>query len=177
MACRLDREMRNIVLTGFMGTGKSSVARELSSMLGMRIVDMDAEIEKEQGMDINSIFAKFGEARFREIETEMAKKVSEYTGAIISTGGGVVLNARNIEYLRGKGMVVCLMASPETILRRTSSSRHRPLLKVDDPLAKIRDLLEFRRPYYENADLLIDTENKTPRQVASEIVERLKWKA
>lgn len=167
--------MRNIVLTGFMGTGKSSVARELSSMLGMRIVDMDAEIEKEQGMDINAIFARFGEARFREVETEMAQKVSGLSGAIISTGGGVVLNVRNIDYLREGGKVVCLMASPETILRRTSSSRHRPLLRVDDPLKKIKELLEFRRPYYENADLVIDTENKTPRQVAAEIVERLRW--
>lgn len=168
--------MRNIVLTGFMGAGKSAVARELSAMLGMRIIDMDAEIEKEQGMDISTIFARFGEARFREIESEMAKRVAGLAGAIISTGGGVVLDARNIDSLRVKGTVVCLMASPETILRRTSSSRHRPLLRVNDPLAKITELLEFRRPYYENADLVINTENKTPRQIACEIIESLKWK-
>ena len=168
--------MKNIVLTGFMGTGKTSVARELSSMLGMKVVDMDTEIEKEQGMTINDIFARFGEGRFRDIETGMAKKVSRLNGAVISTGGGVVLRKENIEYLRDGGVVVCLMASPEVIYERTKHSDERPLLKVEDPLEKIRELLEYRLPFYRNADIVVDTDGKTPREVAEEIVETLRWK-
>ncbi len=168
--------MKNIVLTGFMGTGKTAVARELSSIIGIRIVDMDSEIEKEHGVTINEIFAKYGEKRFREIETEMAKKVSEQNGVVISTGGGVVLKEENIDYLRQNGHVVCLTASAEVILERTGRSNERPLLNVDDPLTKIKDLLEYRMPFYRNADIMIDTDKKTPRQVAEEIIKDLKWK-
>jgi shikimate kinase len=168
--------MKNIVLTGFMGTGKTAVARELSSIIGMRIVDMDSEIEKEQGVTINEIFAKYGEERFREIETQMAKKVSELNGVVISTGGGVVLKEENVEYLRRNGHVVCLSASAEVILERTGRSNERPLLNVDDPISKIKDMLEYRMPFYRNADIVIDTDKKTPRQVAEEIMKDLKWK-
>jgi shikimate kinase len=168
--------MKNVVLTGFMGTGKTAVARELSKLLGMKIVDMDTEIEKQQGITINEIFAQYGEPRFREIEAEMARKISGLSGAIISTGGGVVLRAENIENLRKNGFVICLTASPETILKRTGSSDDRPLLKVDDPLKRIGEMLEYRMPFYQNADIMINTENKTPLQIAEEIVERLQWK-
>ncbi|GBE32840.1 shikimate kinase 1 [bacterium BMS3Bbin05] len=168
--------MKNIVLTGFMGTGKTSVARELSSMLGMKIVDMDTEIEQEQDCTISEIFAEHGEARFREIESDMAIKVSGYDGVIISTGGGVVMKKENIDHLRKNGYIACLVASAEEILRRTSRSDERPLLKVDDPLKKIKELLDYRMPYYRNADIMIETDGKTPRQVAEEIVDGLKWK-
>lgn len=168
--------MKNIVLTGFMGTGKTSIATELSSMIGLQIVDMDTEIEKEQGITINEIFSQFGEPRFRDIETEMAQKVGRMNGKIISTGGGVVLRRENIDLLRENGFIVCLTASPQTVLKRTSSSDERPLLKVEDPLKKIQELLDHRMPFYKNADVMIDTENKTPRQVAEEIIERLQWK-
>ncbi len=168
--------MKNIVLTGFMGAGKTSVARELSSMLGMKIVDMDTEIEKEQGMTINEIFARHGEAVFRDMETETAKNVGGLNGAIISTGGGVVLKKENIDHLRKKGSIVCLKVSPEGVLERTKHSNDRPLLNVEDPLKKIRELLVYRMPFYENADIIVDTDGKTPRQVAEEIVEALQWK-
>jgi len=168
--------MKNIVLTGFMGTGKTSVAKQLSSMLGMKIVDMDSEIEKTQGKTINDIFAQLGEPFFRDLETEMAQIVSAMEHVIISTGGGVVLRPENIEYLRKNGIVVCLMASADTILKRTRSSDERPLLKVDDPLAQITEMLDVRKPFYKNADLVIDTEGKSPRQVAEEIIRDLQWK-
>ncbi|UCG78145.1 MAG: shikimate kinase [Nitrospirota bacterium] len=168
--------MKNIVLTGFMGAGKTSVARELSSRLGMKIVDMDDEIEKEQGMTINDIFARFGEERFRELESEMAKKVSGLSGAVISTGGGIVLRKENITHLRTNGHVVCLMVSPEAVLKRTSGSDVRPLLNVNDPLGKIKELLDHRMPFYKNADIIIETDDRSPRQVADEIIEELKWK-
>jgi 3-dehydroquinate synthase len=164
----------NIVLTGFMGTGKTSVARELSRILGRSIVDMDSEIEKKAGMAITEIFARHGEPHFRNLETETAREVSGRRGVIISTGGGVVLRRENIEALRRNGVVVCLSASPETILERTSKTNERPLLQVPDPLAKIRELLSFREPFYKNCDLMMDTEGKTPGAVAEEIVERVK---
>ena len=168
--------MENIVLTGFMGTGKTAVGRELSRLLNMELVDVDTEIEKSQKMTINEIFKKFGEPKFREIETEMIQKLSEHKNVIISTGGGAVLKQENMDALRKRGVIVCLMATPETILKRTVRSSNRPLLQVEDPFARIKELLDFRRPFYEKADIVIDTEGKTPLQIAEEIMEKVKVK-
>jgi shikimate kinase len=168
--------MKNIVLTGFMGTGKTAVGRELSRLLNMELVDVDTEIEKSQKMTINEIFKKFGEAKFREIETEMIQKLSEHKNVIISTGGGAVLKQGNMDALRKQGVIVCLMATPEIILKRTVRSSNRPLLQVEDPFARIKELLDFRRPFYEKADIAIDTEGKTPLQIAEEIMEKVKVK-
>lgn len=165
---------KNIVLTGFMGTGKTAVARELSRILNMKSVDVDSEIEAAQGMTINDIFRNFGEPRFREIETEMIRKISGEENIIISTGGGAVLKEENMKLLREHGIIFCLTASPATILLRTRGNEDRPLLKVDDPLAKIRELLEYRRPFYECAGETIDTENKGPLRIAEEIAEIFK---
>ncbi|MDA8085921.1 MAG: shikimate kinase [Nitrospiraceae bacterium] len=166
---------RNIVLTGFMGTGKSSVARELAHMLGREVIDLDTEIEKNAGMSITSIFATFGEPRFRELETDAARQAAQKRGAIISTGGGVVLRRENVEALKASGIIFCLAASPETILKRTSANRERPLLQVPDPLAKITEMLNARGPcYMESCDYMIDTGGKTPKEVAQEIQGKLK---
>jgi shikimate kinase len=169
--------MGNIVLTGFMGTGKTAVGRELSRLLNMKLVDVDTEIEKSEQMTINEIFKQFGELRFREIETEMIRELSERKDVIISTGGGAVLRQENVDILRKQGIIVCLMATPETILKRTSHSSHRPLLQVEDPFGKIKELLDFRRPFYEKADIMIDTDGKTPRQIAEEIIDKIKDRA
>jgi shikimate kinase len=166
--------MKNIVLTGFMGTGKTAVGKELARILDMKLIDVDTEIEDSRDMTINEIFKEFGEPAFREIETDMIKKVSRNKQVIISTGGGAVLKQENMETLRETGIIVCLMASPETILRRTSSTNDRPLLLVEDPLEKIRELLDFRKPYYEKADIVISTEGRTPLQIAEEIAEKVK---
>jgi shikimate kinase len=168
--------MKNIVLTGFMGTGKTAVGKKLSRLLNMELIDVDTEIEKSQKMTINDIFKKFGEPRFREIETEMIKKLSGKENIIISTGGGAVLKQENLDVLREKGIIVCLLATPETILRRTSHNSNRPLLQVEDPSGKIKELLNFRKPFYEKADIMIDTEGKTPIQIAEEIIEKIKVK-
>jgi shikimate kinase len=169
--------MKNIVLTGFMGTGKTAVGRELSRLLNMKLIDVDTEIEKSRQMTINEIFKQFGELRFREIETEMIRKLSERKDVIISTGGGAVLRQENVDVLREHGIIVCLMATPETILKRTSHSSHRPLLEVEDPFGKIKELLDFRRPFYEKADIMIDTDGRTPRQIAEEIIDKMKDRA
>ncbi len=168
--------MKNIVLTGFMGTGKTVVGDELAKRLGRKLIDMDNEIEKSEGLMINEIFSRFGEPRFRKLETAMAKKLSPLRNVIISTGGGVVLKEENMRYLRKNGIIVCLVASPETILRRTMKTNDRPLLNVDDPLRKITDLLEYRMPFYENADIIIDTEKKNPFEITGEIIEMIKVK-
>lgn len=165
--------MKNIVLTGFMGTGKTEVGKELSRLLDMKLIDVDTEIEKSRKLTINDIFKKFGEPRFREIETEMIKNLSEKKNIIISTGGGAVLKQENMNALRKNGVIVCLTASPETILKRTSRNSDRPLLQVENPLKKIKELLNFRKPFYEKADIIINTNDKTPLQIAEEIIDEI----
>ncbi|NWF98914.1 MAG: shikimate kinase [Nitrospirae bacterium] len=167
--------MKNIILTGFMGTGKTAVAKELSSLLNLKMVDIDNEIEKAEGITINEIFERYGESKFRDIETEMIKKISPEKNLIISTGGGVVLREENIRMLKENGIIICLIASPETIFERTKNNSDRPLLKVSDPLKKIKELLEFRMPFYKKADIIINTEGKAPLQIAEEIIEKIKW--
>jgi shikimate kinase len=166
--------MKNIVLTGFMGTGKTAVGKELAQILGMKLIDVDTEIEKSEQITINEIFSQFGEPRFREIETAMIKRIASGRNLVISTGGGAVLKQENMDIVRESGVIVCLVASPETILKRTGTSNDRPLLKVENPLEKINQLLTFRKPFYEKADIMIDTENKTPLQIAEEIIEKMK---
>ncbi|MEW6571117.1 MAG: shikimate kinase [Nitrospirota bacterium] len=168
--------MKNIVLTGFMGTGKTEVGRELSRLLNMKLIDVDAEIEKTKKMTINEIFRRLGEFQFREFETEIIKKVTRKKSVIISTGGGAIIREENVDALRKNGLIICLTATAETILNRTGNSDDRPLLRADDPLAQIRQLLESRKPFYQRADITIDTEGKSPRQVAEEIIDRLKGK-
>lgn len=165
--------MKNIVLTGFMGTGKSGVGKILSKELSYILIDSDAEIEKEQKMSITDIFRQHGEAIFRDIESDIIKRLSEMENVVISTGGGVVLRESNIENLRKKGVIVCLTASAETILRRVEHSNDRPLLQVDNPLQKIKELLNSREQYYRNADITISTEGKSLKEIASEILGKL----
>ncbi len=165
--------MRNIVLTGFMGTGKTEVGRILARRLGYTFLDADSIIEQEQNMSITEIFQRFGEAHFRDIESDVIKRLSEKDRVVISTGGGAVLREENMENLRRKGVIICLTASPETILKRTSNDSSRPLLQVEDPLKRIRELLEFRMPYYEKADIMVDTEGKKPVEVVEEIMKQI----
>jgi shikimate kinase len=165
--------MKNIVLTGFMGAGKTAVGRELSHLLGWKIIDVDEEIVKAQGMTINELFGKFGEAGFRDIETEMIRKVSRNRNVIISTGGGAVLRQENMDILREHGTIVCLWASADTVFKRTNSNSERPLLRVENPRRRIEELLEYRRPFYEKADMVLDTEEKTPLHIAEEILKRM----
>lgn len=154
-----------------MGTGKTEVGRALSQMLGMKLVDVDTEIEKSQGMSITEIFSRHGEAHFREIETGMIREISREKHIIISTGGGAVLREENMAALRESGIIFCLEASAETIFERTRQTGDRPLLRVDDPLAKIRELMEYRRPFYARAGTVIVTDDKTPLEVAGEIAD------
>lgn len=161
--------MKNIVLFGFMGTGKSAVGKKLAEDLGMKFVEMDAVIEKQEEMTINDIFAKKGEWYFRSLEKNLVKDLGGQKGLVISTGGGVVLNADNIKDFEKDSFLVCLNASPEEIYNRIKNEEHRPLLKVDDPLKKIKELLDYRMPYYNKIKIQIDTVGMRVEEVVSKI--------
>jgi len=166
--------MKNIVLTGFMGTGKTEVGKEIARLLGYNFIDADDEIVKAEGMPITEIFAKKGEPYFRDLETKTIKELSKRTNSVISTGGGAVLREENLSALREKGIIVLLTARAETIYQRTKGDSTRPLLQVDAPLKKINELLSARMPYYLKADIVIDTEGKSPLEIAEEVIERTK---
>jgi shikimate kinase len=161
---------KTIVLTGFMGTGKSQVGRVLAEKLGYVFIDIDARIEAEQKKTISEIFEGEGEACFRDMEADMIRRIADMEGAVIATGGGAILREDNLVNLTRKGVIVCLTASPETIFNRTVASKERPLLRTEDPLATIRQLLSSRKAHYEKAGIMIDTEGKSPLVVAEEIL-------
>lgn len=166
----MDRERgKNIVLVGFMGTGKSAVAKIMATRTGKKLVEMDALIEGQEGMTVEVIFAQKGEPYFRAREREMVQRLSSQSGLVISTGGGVVLNPDNVEDFRKGGTVICLSASPETIFKRVKSQTHRPLLKTPNPLETIKELLAARAPFYEKADAQVNTDGKSLAEIAAEV--------
>lgn len=165
---------RNIVLTGFMGTGKSAVGRYLARCLQMDFVDTDEEIERRTGLKIPEIFAKYGENYFRAEESKVVEEVAGRENCVIATGGGVVLNPENIRKLRERGVIILLEASPEVIAERVLASEERPLLSCSrDPVGRIKELLKFRAPFYQNCDLRIDTSCLGLEKVVEKIVSLL----
>ena len=163
--------MKSIILIGFMGTGKSRVGKELAKKLGWRFLDTDDLIEEKCGMKIKEIFKKFGEKYFRDRESEAARKVGRLKGTVIATGGGIVLREKNIKNLRKNGILICLTSKPEVILKRIGKSNKRPLLapKREDALFQIRSILKKRKPYYAQADYVINTSNLRVREVVERI--------
>ena len=163
-------EMKNIVLIGFMGSGKSTVGQELASRLDLDFVDSDQLLVEKAGQQIPEIFAEYGEAHFRRLEKEVVAELAEEEGLVIATGGGVVLASDNVERLRKQGSLVLLQAEPEVILDRVKDS-DRPLLDVADPLAEIKKLLSARESYYQAAaDYVIDTSQLEVEEVVEKIV-------
>jgi 3-dehydroquinate synthase len=163
-----------IVLTGFMGTGKTSIGREISRKLGYRFIDTDALIEEREGSAIPVIFKEKGEDYFRSLEQEVIEVVSKEDNVVIATGGGVIKNRRNVENLRRMGIIIWLKASPEIILKRVmTEGGKRPLLEVEEPLKEINKLLKERIGLYEQGDTSIDTDYITPEEAADEIIELL----
>lgn len=148
---------KNIVLIGFMGTGKTAVGRRLARRLKRKFVDTDAEIEKITGKTVTQIFARDGATRFRSEEALLVKKLAKKEGLVISTGGGMVLNPENVRLLRENGIFVALTAGPEVIYRRVRRKRNRPLLFKTDIKERIRELLEERKGVYDIAELSLDT--------------------
>ncbi|TCS81382.1 shikimate kinase [Pectinatus cerevisiiphilus] len=161
--------MMNIVLIGFMGTGKSSVGRLLAEKLSYAFVDTDALIEERAGLSIPQMFAKFGEKYFRQREKDIIKETCNRTHTVISTGGGVPIFEANRQILQnGRNIIVCLRANIPTILNRTKGRGDRPLLKND--LHKMQALLKQRMPFYNQADFIIDTDELSPLQIVNEIM-------
>jgi shikimate kinase len=168
------RQLDNLVLIGFMGTGKSSVGRMLASQLQFDFIDTDELIEARIGKTISEIFSHNGEAAFRQIERDLVEELSERHRVVVSTGGGLAANEENLKRLKETALVVCLWASPETIWERVRHQTHRPLLRDSDPLAKIRRLLAERERYYRQADVLMNTEMRSTKEVAQHVLHQFR---
>jgi 3-dehydroquinate synthase len=173
----VKREIGNLIITGFSGTGKSLVAEEVARRLNWDFLDTDDEIVKQTGKPIAETFRQDGEDKFRELEHEMIKKACQRKQTVIAIGGGAIVDAQNYELLAKTGLIVCLEAKPETIyerLFRAAASSHgneiRPLLAVDSPLERITKLKVSRQPHYAKADWTVHTDNLTISQVAEEVV-------
>lgn len=166
---RPGKRKPNIVLVGFMGTGKTSVGRRLASQLRMRYVDTDDVIEQESGRRIIDIFSEDGEPTFRLLESKVVHKVSKMRNQVISTGGGVVLKEANMKKLKQNGVVFCLTATAEEIYCRVGHQTHRPLLQTPDALARIRTMLAERHPYYAQADYMVKTTGRSFGEILAHI--------
>jgi shikimate kinase len=166
--------MRNIVLIGFMGSGKTVVSKVLSKKLKMKIKDTDELIEKKTKLKIKEIFAKYGEEYFREIEKKVVSNVSKRKNIIISTGGGIVKNELNIKNLKKNGIIVYLKNSFLTSVKRLKNKKDRPLFDHQN-LKNTKKLFNLRQKLYKNAaDIIIKTDNKSIKEVAKEIIEKIK---
>ncbi len=158
----------NVVLTGFMGVGKSTIGKLLSEKLGFGFCDTDKEIEKNSNMSIPEIFEKYGETKFREIETKVIKEISLKQNCVISCGGGVVKSDENMNYLKTKGKIINLYATVEKILSNIGDDQGRPLIKGKSK-QEIKQLMEEREQFYKNADLRIDVTYLTKEEIVNQI--------
>lgn len=166
-------EERNIVLIGFMGAGKSTVGRELERLAGLQLVDLDTEIIRRQGRSIPEIFAREGEAAFRDYETEALCSLAGLQRAVVATGGGVIGRQENWEAMRRLGIVVYLQASWETLRERLADSQGRPLGDPAADVNQVKALWDRRRPLYAQADLTVETDFEDAAGVARRILRLL----
>lgn len=165
---------RTVSLVGLPGSGKSTIGRQLARRLGLPFFDSDAVIEQHIGCPIRVFFEQQGEDRFRDIESEVIASLAEGEAKVLSTGGGSVLRAENRQVLHARTLVVYLRSSPDEVFRRVRHDRNRPLLQVDDPLQKLRDLHAQRDPLYaETAHFTIDTGRPSVSTLVNMIVMQL----
>ena len=170
--------MRNLILVGPMGAGKSTIGRLLAKELRLPFKDSDKEIEQRTGADIPWIFDVEGEQGFREREQSMIAELCQLNGVVLATGGGAVLRAANRDVLKAGGRVIYLFTSLEQQLERTSRDRNRPLLRAEDPGKVLRELMAIRDPLYrEIADIVVQTDERPPRMVVQEILDQLETAA
>lgn len=166
--------MKNIIMVGFMGSGKTTVGKILAKKLGYEFFDTDRKIEEAQDMKITEIFEKKGEPYFRSLEKDIAKTISESENTVIGTGGGMVKNDEIMSLLKKNGIVVYLKATPEKLAYNLRNDNSRPLLMGGDKLEKIRTILEERQPLYEAVcDITVSINRKTPKKVAEDIIKKL----
>ena len=167
------KKFKNIFLVGFMGAGKTTAGRILARKLGYRYCDADKVIETVAGKTVSDIFSAFGEEYFRDLESETLCSLAGKTKQVIATGGGAVMREENREAMKKGGVVIYLKAPMSVIWERVRHSKTRPLLNVDNPFDAAEELLRKRAPFYEMADMTIDTESLTPEEAADEIMKRL----
>ena len=160
----------NLYLVGFMGTGKSTVGRAVAHKLGFHLLDSDHDIERQQGKTIPEIFAAAGEPAFRAMEREFIERGHPAERTVVSCGGGLVVQPGMLALLKSKGVVVCLHASLETILERTSRHQHRPLLAAENPEERIRTLYAAREPIYKQSGTVILTDARPLHDVAAHVM-------
>lgn len=160
----------NLYLVGFMGTGKTTVGRAVAARLGFQCIDSDHEIERLQGKSIARIFAEDGEPAFRAMERAFIETGHPETGQVVACGGGLVVQPGMLERLHARGVVICLHASLETILRRTQGNRSRPLIDVADPFERLRQLYVAREPIYKRAGTVILTDGRPMLDIVSNVL-------
>ncbi len=163
--------LSNVVLTGFMATGKSTVGRLVAKKLDYGFIDTDDLIEKRWGKCIADIFSEEGEQTFRKKETRIVAELAERQGLVIATGGGMMQNPANVDAFSRQGQIYCLVASLDQILERITNDKDaiRPLVQVDDPIKRIQELMLARQSVYAQF-IQLDTSGKTPDQVAAELL-------
>ncbi|MGD8591015.1 MAG: shikimate kinase AroK [Chromatiales bacterium] len=165
---------QNLFLIGPMGAGKTTVGKQLAHVLGLEFVDSDLEIQRRTGVDIPTIFEFEGEEGFRKRERAIIEELTALEGVVLATGGGAVLDEQNRRLLTSRGYVVYLQCTPEQQYERTCRDRNRPLLQTDDPLARLKSLMEQREPFYlQTADLVIVSDRRNALSVAREIQAKL----
>lgn len=169
-----DRQIVNIALIGFMGTGKTSVGRLVAEQLHFNYLDTDEMIQTATGKTIAEIFSANGEPAFRALEEKIVQELAGKDRTVISAGGGLPVNPANLASLKAHALVVCLWASPAKIWERVKNQTHRPLLHDPDPQRKISDLLAARGPFYKQADILLNTESRSLREVAQQVVHQFR---
>jgi shikimate kinase len=161
--------LRNIVVTGFMGTGKSVIGQNLASKLRYPFLDMDALIEKRQRRTIREIFETEGEAYFRQIEAELCRELAGWQGHVIATGGGTLVSPENQATFAAENLVICLDCEPEVLWLRLANARNRPMLDSPDRQARLMALLEARQPAYAQIKQHVDTSNRPIYEIVAEI--------
>jgi shikimate kinase len=175
MSVNNARQLVNLALVGFMGTGKTSVGRLVAEQLHFDYLDTDELIQSRTGRTISNIFDTEGEAAFRQLEQQLVVELAARKQTVISTGGGLPTDPVNLNNLKTHALVVCLWASPEKIWERVRNQTHRPLLRSPDPRSKIRELLAIREPFYRQADVLINTDLRSAREVAQQVLHQFKY--
>ena len=166
--------MMNIILSGFMGSGKTTVATELANRLHMQFIDIDQFIEQENGMSVSRIFELHGEEGFRKLETEAVKKIGKMDHCVIATGGGTILNSQNVKNLKKSGKIIFLNVSVDTVMLRLQYDGTRPLLNRSDKENSVTQLLMGRLPIYKSAaDFSIDANSDDLNQKVDLILRKL----
>ncbi len=163
----------NIIITGFMGTGKSTVAPLLANALGWKFVDMDALIEQREGQSIRKIFETAGEAYFRRLETELCRELNGWRERVIATGGGTLVNPQNLAIVSPQNLVICLDCAPDVLWQRLSTATDRPMLDAADARVRLFSLLAERQPAYARISHHIDVTRRSPAETVSAALEIL----